>query len=310
MVGPTGDFNQIALPTEETTPPAPTVTVIVPVYNGGPNFQRCLTSLTQAVPCPLEIIVVADGDTDGSWQTAVEFGAKTLRLQSRTGPACARNAGARVARGDILFFVDADVEVPRDVIGQLIAVFRREPDLAAVFGSYDDEPAAPNFLSQYKNLFHHYIHQTAQEEASTFWGACGAIRREVFFALGGFNENYRDSSIEDIELGYRLSRSGHAIRLCKTLQVKHLKRWDVLSLLKADILRRALPWTQLILQSGHFPNDLNIRWASRSSIVLLCLLAVAIGCWHWWPETSVAVGGGLLGMLTLLNLPRYRGKRQ
>jgi hypothetical protein len=60
-----------------------------------------------------------------------------------------------------------------------------EPDLVALFGSYDDAPAATNFLSQYKNLLHHYMHQTAREEASTFWGACGAIRREVSLAVGG-----------------------------------------------------------------------------------------------------------------------------
>jgi glycosyltransferase involved in cell wall biosynthesis len=92
MAGSAEDFNRIASPAEETTPPAPTVTVIVPVYNGGENFQRCLTGLKQVVPLPSEIIVVADGDTEGSWQMAVEYRVKTLRLRSRTGPASARNA--------------------------------------------------------------------------------------------------------------------------------------------------------------------------------------------------------------------------
>ncbi len=55
-----------------------------------------------------------------------------------------------------------------------------EPDLAAVFGSYDDEPAAPNFLSQYKNLFHHFVHQQGSAEASTFWSGCGAILWPTF----------------------------------------------------------------------------------------------------------------------------------
>jgi hypothetical protein len=58
--------------------------------------------------------------------------------------------------------------------------FQNDHDLAAVIGSYDDEPFEPNFLSQYKNLLHHYVHQTANRDASTFWGACGAIRRESF----------------------------------------------------------------------------------------------------------------------------------
>jgi hypothetical protein len=43
------------------------------------------------------------------------------------------------------------------------AQFAGDPHLAGLIGSYDDEPAAQNFLSQYKNLFHHYIHQTASE---------------------------------------------------------------------------------------------------------------------------------------------------
>jgi cellulose synthase/poly-beta-1,6-N-acetylglucosamine synthase-like glycosyltransferase len=73
------------------------------------------------------------------------------------------------AKGEILFFVDADVAVPPDAVGQMSAVFQQNPDLAAVFGSYDDRPFETNFLSQYRNLFHHYVHQTAKEEAATFW---------------------------------------------------------------------------------------------------------------------------------------------
>ena len=113
-------------------------------------------------------------------------------------------------------------------MGRIAAAFQASPNLAALFGSYDDEPFESNFLSQYKNLFHHYVHQTAKVDASTFWSGCGAIRREVFLAIGGFEENYRRPTIEDIELGYRLKKTGHRIRLLKELQVKHLKRWEIL----------------------------------------------------------------------------------
>ena len=77
-------------------------------------------------------------------------------------------------------------------------------------------------------------------------------------ALGGFDEGYRQPSIEDIELGYRLKQAGHRIRLCKALQVKHLKRWSVVSLLKSDFFDRALPWTELILRDRRVINDLNL----------------------------------------------------
>jgi glycosyltransferase involved in cell wall biosynthesis len=258
----------------------PTFSIVVPVHNGGSRFRRCLSSLAVLEPLPTEIIVVADGETDSSWRMAEEFGAQVLKISSPVGPAGARNLGARAAKGDILFFVDADVIIPRDAISQIAASFQGDPGLAAIFGSYDDEPSETNFLSQYKNLLHHYVHQTANKEASTFWAACGAVRREIFLAMGGFDERYRHPSIEDIELGYRLKRAGHRIRLLKGLRVKHLKRWSVESLLKADFFYRALPWTRLILNEGQFIDDLNVKISNRISVVFIFLLLLALlGAW-------------------------------
>ena len=151
-------------------PTTPRVSLIVPVYNGGDRFRACLQSLAQIAPQSLEVIVVADGDTDGSWQVAQDWGARVLRLSSPSGPARARNLGAKEARGDILLFIDADVTVPRNIIEHITTIMSAEPHVAAVIGSYDDHPAATNFLSQYKNLFHHYVHQTSSQDASTFGG--------------------------------------------------------------------------------------------------------------------------------------------
>lgn len=260
------------------------VSVIIPVHNGGENFRRCLLSLSESSIYPYEIIVVADGDSDRSWRMAEEFNTEILWLPTTGGPARARNMGAQRAKGDILFFVDADVTVARDAVGLVIEAFDHEPDLAAVFGSYDDEPFEANFLSQYKNLFHHYIHQSSSLEASTFWAGCGAMRREAFFKIGGFNEGFRWPSIEDIELGYHLKKAGYRIRLLKTLHVKHLKHWNVPSLLKADFFYRALPWTRLILKERKFPDDLNLKISNRISVasVYILILALLGSCYIPW----------------------------
>jgi len=281
------------------------VSVIIPVHNGGQDFGRCLAALAEISPAPGEIVVVADACTDGSEQLAESFGARVLRTSKRSGPARARNLGAQAAQGDILFFVDADILVHPDAIDQVTAAFRQEPHLAAVFGSYDDAPAAPNFLSQYKNLLHHYMHQTAEEEASTFWSGCGAIRRDVFLAAKGFNAEFDRPAIEDIELGYRLKQGGHLIRLRKTLQVKHLKRWGAVSLVKTDFFDRALPWTQLILRDRRLINDLNLRHSSRASVMLIYgLLGSLVGAW-WWPEFFIVTGVAIL-LLLALNTSFYR----
>ena len=118
---------------------------------------------------------------------------------------------------------------------------------------------------------HHYIHQVSHENASTFWGACGAVRKDVFLSLGGYNEDYVKPSIEDIEFGYRLINAGYKIRLCKDIQVKHYKRWTFSLMFKTDFLHRALPWTRLMVHHNRFLNDLNVKSSSRLSVILLFL---------------------------------------
>ena len=187
------------------------LSVIIPVYNGGENLRRCLASLEKALPAPIEIIVVTDGEGDGAWRVAEYFKVRLLRIDGPGGPARARNMGAEIARGEIFLFLDSDVSIYPDTIGKIAVTFQKHPHLAAVFGSYDDDPFETNFTSRFKNLFHHHIHQTSNEIASTFWGACGAIRKDVFRRLGGFDERYKRPSIEDIELGLRLKEGGYPV---------------------------------------------------------------------------------------------------
>jgi GT2 family glycosyltransferase len=230
------------------------ISLIIPVYNSGPAFQVCLQSLKLFLPPPdqiaTEVIVVTDGYTDGSARLAKEFGANVLKTASPGGPARARKLGARQAQGEIFFFIDVDVTIHADAISQLAALFRENKTLTAAIGSYDDAPGAPNFLSQHKNLFHHYTHQTSREDASTLWGDCGAIRQNLFENIGSFYKRYKKSSIEDIELGYRLKQNGYDIRLCKTLYVKHLKRWEPVSLLRADFFLPGFTLDRAITKPG------------------------------------------------------------
>ncbi len=281
------------------------ISVIIPVCQGSGVFQQCLTSIFNAWPRPREVITVFNGASEDCLDFARDLGVKIVTLPEAVGPAQARNAGASVADENILFFVDADVTVSEDVFDRVADFFEEHPEAAALFGSYDEAPYEPNFLSQYKNLSHHYVHQISKEDASTFWGACGAIRKEVFFKLSGFDESYRKPSVEDIELGYRLKQAGYEIHLCKGLQVKHLKRWEAASLLKADIFYRAVPWTQLILRDRHFINDLNLGWSERLSVALAGFFWGAVVFTFWFPQLLFfAIFSGIL--LLILHRTFYR----
>jgi hypothetical protein len=152
------------------------------------------------------------------------------------------------------------------------ASFENEPELVALIGSYDDSPACPDFLSQYRNLMHHFVHQSSRQQASTFWSGCGAIRPELFLQHCGFDESYGRPAIEDIELGYRLQQAGCRIVLDRGIQVKHLKRWTLFDLVKTDVLDRGIPWTELILRDRRMPNDLNLQISQRISVALVFLL--------------------------------------
>lgn len=249
------------------------ISAIVPVLDGGNDLRSCLQALRGSCRVPDEIIVVDDGSRDGSDGAARALGARVLGIaDGPRGPAYARNRGAELATGDVLVFVDADVALHADALARMASVFAEHPEVAALFGSYDDAPPAPGLASRYKNLQHHFVHQHGERDAGTFWAGCGAVRAEVFRAVGGFDESYREPSIEDIELGLRLKQAGHRIRLCPEVQAAHLKHWTLASLWRTDIRSRALPWTRLILRQPHVPTDLNLGWRSRLSALAAWLM--------------------------------------
>jgi glycosyltransferase involved in cell wall biosynthesis len=291
---------------KEKVSPAPFLSVIVPVYNGGEAWLTCLRAIAQSKPPSWEWIVVDDGSTDGSAIAAARFGATILTTTGRQGPGVARNLGAQLATGEYLCFLDADCEIHPQTFSQMIGVLEQRPEVDAIFGSYDDAPKAPNFVAQYKNLLHHYTHQMGCEMASTFWAGCGVVKRSTFLALGGFDEvRYPRPSIEDIELGYRLRQAGGFIHLAKQVQVKHHKAWSLESLVKTDVCDRAIPWTRLLLSypSG-LTNDLNLQVNSRLSVVavylwVLFLFASIYRLETLWGALSMTV------LLLSLNWPVY-----
>ena len=272
-----------------------TLSVIVPMYNAAPLIERCLAPLLamRARGEITEIIVVNDCSTDRSADVVAGVpGVRLERTPAQGGPGVARNLAAGIASGTHLWFVDSDVIVA-DNAARLIAGAFAASGAGAVFGCYDDAPAATNFLSQYKNLVHRYYHARARADASTFWAGCGAVERELFISLGGFDAvRYRYPSIEDIELGYRIIAAGRRIVLKHELEGKHLKEWRLMNLLHTEIFRRAIPWSQLMIERKHITSDLNVGPGERvravlSLCVLLAALAWTIGFASWWLPLGV-----------------------
>jgi GT2 family glycosyltransferase len=234
-----------------------TYSAIIPATDSPETLDRCVAAIRAAADAPEEIIVI-DGPPG-------------------MGPAAARNAGAARARGSILVFVDSDVEVHADAFTRIRALFDSEPELVAAFGSYDDLPSLHGVVSTFRNMLHHYVHHTSGGPATTFWAGLGAVRREGFVAVDGFDDwRFRSPSVEDIELGLRLSTAGGLIRLDPQIQGTHLKRWRLQTMLLTDLFYRGMPWTALMLERGPRAARLNLRGSHGAAAAAFTLAVVSM----------------------------------
>ncbi|MGE5235933.1 MAG: glycosyltransferase family 2 protein [Acidobacteriota bacterium] len=108
--------------------------VVIPCRNSAGTIGAAVrTALAQSVP-PLEVIVVDDASTDDSAAVAAAAGARVERLASRGNAGGARNRGIEVARGDVLAFLDADVEIAPDWLALVQEAMAADPDVVAVGG--------------------------------------------------------------------------------------------------------------------------------------------------------------------------------
>ncbi len=256
------------------------LTVIVPATDDPPTLGRCLSAIGASHAPPDELLVV--------------------REPHRSGPARARNLAAGLAAGDLLVFVDADVVVHPDALGLIREAFAAEPGLVAVFGSYDADPAAAGVVSRFRNLLHHHVHQGGAGPADTFWAGLGAVRRDAFLAVGGFDaERFGRPSIEDIDLGLRLVDAGGRIRLDPRVLGTHLKRWSLRGMVATDLLHRGRPWVQLMARRRAVGGSLNLGRRHRMS-ALACL-----GAAGFLAARRPAAAAACVGALVVLNRDFY-----
>jgi glycosyltransferase involved in cell wall biosynthesis len=267
----------------------PTLSVIVPVRDGEHFLASSLPAL-RASDLPTsdwELIVVDDSSLDGSAELASQYADRLVRLTGGPrGAAFARNRGVDVARGEILVFIDSDICVHRDTLRRISETLTRESSVSAVFGAYDLNPTADGLVSEYRNLFHRYVHERDAGDAVTFWAGCGAMRRTVFVLCGGFDENRGAEALEDIELGYRLAALGHRMVLRPEIQGQHLKRWTLRSMIFTDVRDRGIPWMRLLLRYKAIGATLNIKTSEQFCTLLAVIAYLATGAWLWSREMT------------------------
>ncbi len=170
----------------------PTISVIIPVYNGERFLAEAIQSVLDQTLPPDEIIVVDDGSIDASAAIALSFGPPVRVLsQPNLGPAAARNLGVAHATGDLLAFLDADDLWTPDKLARQAQVLRADPGCEAVLGR------AENFISP--ELDASQAMRLAKTAAQTGEFLAGAllIRRAAFLRVGWFDARLRHGEFID-----------------------------------------------------------------------------------------------------------------
>ncbi len=196
----------------------PYLSVIIPAYNASETLGRLLGSLKTSSFKNFEVIV---GDDASNEQYLVGKGIKIVRLTRNRGPAAARNAAVKRAKGNVLVFLDADVTVYPDTLSKIAGKFKEDHDLTAVTGVWDKHQQTKSFFPQFKAMrdWSYWTNERGRDGYYYLFSTrIAAIRREVFIRLGGFNEAFRQ--MEDVELTYRIAKR-YAIIFAPDVRVHH-----------------------------------------------------------------------------------------
>lgn len=235
----------------------PLVSVVIPAYNCQHTLPRCLSSLmAQTYPrARFELIVVDDGSTDATAARALKAvrhwgGRFRLVRQTNGGPARARNAGIRAARGEIVAFIDADCAAERDWLQQIAASLDAHSDAAGVGGPLEMR-ATGSLVAGYLGATAFYRHRLRRGRVDYLLTANAGFRREALRHVGGFAEEW-GAWCEDADLSFRLRDAGYKLLLAQEGGV---------SILEGPQSVRALAGR--LFRYGHGSAVLSRRWRNR-----------------------------------------------
>lgn len=261
--------------------------VIIPAYNAEDVLPRCLRALEhQTIPQDqYEVIVIDDGSTDRTAELAREGGARVLKV-NHVGPAAARNAGAELARSDVIVFTDADCEPAPDFLERILEPFDA-PVVSGARGVYrtQQKSLVARFVQlEYEERYQRIARVEAEEgTVDALDTSYAAYRRDVFLDAGGFDIRFLHAAVEDHELSFRLAHDGHVFRFAPAAAVYH---WHVDSILRYARRKFRIGYWKAFLakqQPDYALHDAHTTQSLKIQIFLAALLPVAFLSWPFWP---------------------------
>jgi glycosyltransferase involved in cell wall biosynthesis len=205
--------------------------VIVPGYNAETTLPVLLDSLSNQGHKDFEVVFIDDCSGDRTAYIAESFHCKVIRMKVNHGPAYCRNIGAKKARGEILVFTDSDCCVDRHWLENIEKHFSQN-DTEALMGRLvlrastflGDSISALGFPAGGAIGFDK-IWKVDQRGYTESLSSCNcAMKKNIFWKVGGFDESFPYPGGEDTLLAYRLRGLNYRIKYCPDAVVYHEAR--------------------------------------------------------------------------------------
>ena len=229
------------------------VSVIIPCFNGESTIAQCLSAIYQSEECHYEVIVVDDHSIDNSLNIIQQFPCKLIELERRRGAAYARNIGAKVAKGDVLFFTDADCVVMKKTLKVVQQSLTNIHEKIITGGTYTRKSYDNNFFSNFQSIFIHYSETKHPVNPDYIATHALAMHSKLFKQYAGFN-NHVFPILEDVEYSHRLKKLGVRLQLNPYIQVQHIFNFTLLRSMK-NALRKTKYWTAYTIDNKDLFKD-------------------------------------------------------
>jgi glycosyltransferase involved in cell wall biosynthesis len=210
------------------------VRVIVPCFDSDLTIEKCISSIYNSKGVKFEVFLIDDGNNTRLDTIKNDYPIHIVRTSGQEGAGRSRNIGTYGFKGQVIVFVDSDVQIHHDTLASLIKPIQ-ENSAEATVGGYS-KPTGGSFFNGYKFCYLSFRYNTKRKYLSnTFWSAICAIDYKVFRNADGFKECFSGAGPEDIDLGVELSKQGARILSVPQAAGIHLRDLSFLTLLKNDL---------------------------------------------------------------------------
>lgn len=214
----------------------PRISVVIPAYNAAGTLADCLAALSRQVdvPAPFEVLVVDDGSYDDTAAVVRRFNVMLLQ-QPHAGPAAARNRGIQAARGELVFFTDADCIPADNWLAAMVRPFEARPEVVGCKGvcaTWQTELIACFAQVEYEVKYQALAACDTIDFVDT---SSAGYRRSALSSAKGFDPSFPVASVEDVELAFRLSAQGYRLVFNPAAVVWHQHPHTLLGYLRRKV---------------------------------------------------------------------------